>query len=600
MTANDEIIIEDIPKNTSKTIKRFISYIFLEKKKLLIIAFATVLSSLTLAAMPITMGMGIDRLIEAINTYDPNIGVLPTIIKSLGYPIMLMIITFSSSCLLAYLQQYLVASVGEHITLKLRKEISSKLNRLPLRYFDMHQPGEIMSRITNDLEKVATVLQVGLMQLISSSFTIIFSVIVMFRLSPQLFFIVLISLTLSLLATGYVSTIAQKAYGENMASLSALTSKVEEVFTGNRIIKTFNHQQATLLSLEELNQRQFIAQRKAQFADYTIYPVMRFLGQLGFIASALVGGLMALNGTLSIGTVQAFLLYVNQIAEPVTESSYVITSLQAAIAGAERVFELLDENEEIVDNKSVETNITEGHVEFNHVCFGYSSDKILMHDLNLEVKPNEMVAIVGPTGGGKTTLVNLLMRFYELNNGSIHIDGQDIAKLNRNSMRRKIGMVLQDSWLFDGTIAENIAYGKQDATREEIINAAKAASCDHFIRTLPDGYDTRLSSEAMMISQGQMQLLTIARAMLLNPTILVLDEATSSVDTRTEVEIQKAMNRLMKDKTSFVIAHRLSTIKNADLILVVKDGDIIERGNHSELLQRKGFYFTLHQSQFEG
>lgn len=600
MTTNDEIIIEDIPKNTSKTVRRFISYIFLEKKKLLIIAIATILSSLTLAAMPLTMGLGIDRLIEAIQTYDPNIGVFSTIITSLGYPITLMIITFSCSCLLAYLQQYLVASVGEHITLKLRKEISSKLNRLPLRYFDVHQPGEIMSRITNDLEKVATVLQVGLMQLISSSFTILFSVIVMFKLSPQLFFIVLISLTLSLIATGYVSTLAQKAYGENMASLSALTSKVEEVFTGNRIIKTFNYQEETLNSLEELNQRQFIAQRKAQFADYTIYPAMRFLGQLGFIASALAGGLMALNGALSIGTVQAFLLYVNQIAEPVTESSYVITSLQAAIAGAERVFELLDEEEESVDTKSTDTKITEGHVEFKHVCFGYSADKILMHDLNLEVKPNEMVAIVGPTGGGKTTLVNLLMRFYELNKGSIHIDGQDISKLNRNSMRRKIGMVLQDSWLFDGTIAENIAYGKQDATREEIIQAAKAASCDYFIRTLPEGYDTRLSSEAMIISQGQMQLLTIARAMLLNPTILVLDEATSSVDTRTEVEIQKAMNRLMKNKTSFVIAHRLSTIKNADLILVVKDGDIIERGNHLELLQRKGFYFTLHQSQFEG
>ena len=361
----------------------------------------------------------------------------------------------------------------------------------------------------------------------------------------------------------------------------------------------FNRQAAMLEEAEALNEAQFRAQRRAQFADYAIYPAIRVLGQLGFIATAVLGGGMALGGAITLGTVQAFLQYVNQIAEPVTEASYVITSLQAAIAGAERVFALLDEEEERPDAAGDASVITQGHVEFRHVRFGYTPERTLIHDLNLEVRPNEMVAIVGPTGGGKTTLVNLLMRFYELDGGSISIDGQDITALPRGELRRRIGMVLQDAWLFEGTIAENIAYGRRDATREEIVAAARAACCDHFIRTLPQGYDTPLSGETTGVSQGQMQLLTIARAMLTDPAILVLDEATSSVDTRTEVEIQKAMARLMEGKTSFVIAHRLSTIRSADLILVVRDGDIVERGTHRELMARDGFYASLYRSQFE-
>nr|WP_206672200.1 MULTISPECIES: ABC transporter ATP-binding protein [unclassified Pseudoflavonifractor] len=570
-----------------------------QKKKLTVVAAATLLSSAAFTAMPLAMGLGIDRLVAAIRTYDGSSGIVQAALGALGLPVALVAAAFLVSCVLSYVQQYIIASVGEELTLSLRKDVSAKLSRLPLRYFDTHKTGDIMSRVTNDLEKVSSVMQVGLMQLISSGFTIVLALVTMLALSPGLLLVVLVSLAVSMAATGFVSTLAQKAYAENMASMGALTGKVEEIYAGNREVKVFNQQQAVLEAAEELNRRQFRAQRKAQFADYAIYPAIRLLGQLGFIATAVLGGGMALGGAVTLGTVQAFLQYVNQISEPVTEAAYVITSLQAAIAGAERVFALLDEEEEVPEERGGAEHITQGRVTFQNVRFGYTPDRILMKDLNLEVRPNEMVAIVGPTGGGKTTLVNLLMRFYELSGGSISIDGRDITTMSRSGLRRRIGMVLQDAWLFEGTIAENIAYGKMDATREEIAACARAACCDHFIRTLPQGYDTILSGEASGVSQGQMQLLTIARAMLTDPAILVLDEATSSVDTRTEMEIQKAMARLMEGKTSFVIAHRLSTIQNADMILVVRDGDIVERGSHAQLLEQNGFYASLYRSQFE-
>lgn len=590
---------EDIPQNTRDTVKRLLVRMARQKKKLIVIVMATFLSSAAFTAMPLAMASGIDGLVAAMQGFDGSSSVLRTAVEVLGVPVALMGAAFLVSCLMGYLQQYLIASVGEELTLSFRKDVSAKLNRLPLRYFDTHKPGDIMSRVTNDLEKVSSVIQVGMMQLISSVFTILLAAGAMIALSPRLFLVVLVSVVISIVATGFISGLAQRAYAENMAATGELTAKVEEVYTGNREVKVFHQQQAILEAAEELNQRQFKAQRKAQFADYAIYPTIRLLGQLGFIATAVLGGGMALGGVLSLGTVQAFLQYVNQISEPVTGASYVITSLQAAIAGAERVFALLEEEEECPDATGSTAGIHQGQVSFQNVRFGYTSDHILMKDLNLEVRPNEMVAIVGPTGGGKTTLVNLLMRFYELKGGSIAIDGQDITAMPRGALRRRIGMVLQDTWLFAGTIAENIAYGKRTATRDEIVTAAKAACCDHFIRTLPQGYDTVLSGENTGISQGQMQLLTIARAMLTDPAILVLDEATSSVDTRTEVEIQKAMTRLMEGKTSFVIAHRLSTIQNADMILVVREGDIVERGTHEELLKLNGFYASLYQSQFE-
>jgi len=559
---------------------------------------ATLLSSAAFTALPLAVGKGIDALVAAIRSYDGSVEIVETALQVLWLPVALIAASALISGLLAYVQQYLIASVGEELTLSLRRDISAKLHRLPLRYFDTHKTGEVMSRVTNDLEKVSAAMQEGLPQFISSVFTILFAAITMLILSPVLFAVVVVSLLISMAATGYVSKLAQRAYGENLASMGALTGKVEEIYAGNRVIKVFNQQQAMLAAAERLNERQYRAQRNAQFADFTIYPTIRALGQLGFIATAVLGGGMALAGSITLGTVQAFLQYVNQISEPVTETAYVVTSIQAAIAGAERVFALLDEEEERTDGAGSAEGITQGRVVFRDVRFGYTPEKTLIKNLNLEVRPNEMVAIVGPTGGGKTTLVNLLMRFYELDGGSITIDGQDITTLPRGEMRRHIGMVLQDAWLFEGTIAENIAYGRRDATREEIVAAARAACCDHFIRTLPRGYYTVLSGEAAGVSQGQMQLLTIARAMLTDPAILVLDEATSSVDTRTEVEIQKAMARLMEGKTSFVIAHRLSTIQNADLILVVRDGDIVERGSHTELLARNGFYADLYNGQF--
>lgn len=591
--------VSDIPQNTKATVKRLLKRLSDQKGKLFLVLLTALLSSAAYALMPLMVGAGIDNLLKALKQYEKGTNLLALLSDALLIPVLLIIAASLATWLLSYIQQYIIASVGEKFTLSLRQDISAKITKLPLRYFDSHKTGDIMSRITNDLEKVSEVLQVGLMQFISSVFTILLTAAAMLLLSPGLSLLVLVSVAISTVATKFVSDLSQRYFAQNQAVVGELNGKVEELYTGNRIIKVFNQQPEAIDAVLKLSEQQFDANRKAQFANFAIYPAIRIINQLGFVATALMGGYLVLQGQISLGIIQAFLQYENQIAEPVTQASYVITSLQAAIAGAERVFILLDEEEETADTACENLPISNGHVSFRHVQFGYSEDKILMNNLNLEVHPNEMIAIVGPTGGGKTTLINLLMRFYDLNAGSISIDGIDITAMPRGELRRRIGMVLQDTWLFEGTIAENIAYGKMDSSPEEIQRAACAARCDHFIRTLPEGYDTIISSEASNISQGQMQLLTIARAMLTNPSFMILDEATSSVDTRTEVEIQKAMADLMKNKTSFVIAHRLSTIKNADLILVVKDGDIIERGTHNDLIMQEGFYASLYNSQFE-
>lgn len=595
---------EDIPKNTKKTIKRLMKRLKTQNKKLIIVGILVLLSSVFYAVIPLMVGLAINNLVYAISNFDKSVSVVSIVTKALSMPVLTLVIISMVNSFLSYIQQYIVSSVGENLTLSLRNDISKKINKLPLKYFDSHKKGDVMSRVTNDLEKVSLVMQVGFMQFISSCFTIILTIISMIILNLKLSLVIFIFIGISAIATNYVSSLSQRYYAYNFDAMGQLSGKIEEVYSGNRIIKIFNQQEDIIQEVTELNKKQFEANRKAQFVDFAIYPTIRLLSQLGFVATAIIGGIMTLNGQISLGAIQAFLQYVNQVSEPVTQASYVIMSLQSAIAGAERVFELLDEEEEIADikiNQSLfnEHNISRGKVDFKNVKFGYTDEKTLIKNLNLEVKPNEIVAIVGPTGGGKTTLINLIMRFYELNGGYISIDGININEIPRNTLRRQIGMVLQDTWLFEGTIAENIAYGNRDATREEIIAAAKAACCDHFIRTLEHGYDTVISGETSNISQGQMQLLTIARAMLTNPTIMILDEATSSVDTRTEVEIQKALSRLMKDKTSFVIAHRLSTIQNADMILVVKDGDIVERGSHNNLIEQNGFYASLYYSQFE-
>lgn len=600
MKQKDDIIIsEDIPKNTKATLKRLLKYLGKQKRKLLLITFMAMLSSGLYGIIPLVVGQAIDSLLKAIQNYDGTSSVIAVAGSVLLVPTLLLAASALGSSIFSYIQQYVVSTVGENLTLSLRKDVSGKINRLPLNYFDTHTTGEVLSRVTSDLEKVSEVMQVGLMQAITAIFTIVVTVVLMFTISPVLSVVVLVTVGISTVATNYISMLNQHYFAQNQEALGALSGKVEELYAGNRIIKILNRQRQAVDEVIDLNKKQFEANKKAQFVNHAIYPLIRIINQLGFVAVAIGGGLMALQGKISLGAIQAFLQYVNQIGEPVTQAAYVINSLQAAVAGAERVFILLDEEEEPEDKKSGKLAVSNGRVTFDHVRFGYSPEKTLINDLSLEVKPNEMVAIVGPTGGGKTTLINLLMRFYELGGGNISVDGVDITSIPRKVLRRQIGMVLQDTWLFEGTVAENIAYGKMDASREEIIAASKAARCDHFIRTLPHGYDTLISSEASLISQGQMQLLTIARAMLTNPGIMILDEATSSVDTRTEVEIQKAMTQLMKDKTSFVIAHRLSTIKNADMILVVKDGDIVERGTHKSLLLAKGFYASLYNSQFD-
>ena len=604
MKKDKVVFSEDIPQNTKKTIKRLIKALKVQNKKLIIVGILTIFSSIFYTIIPLMIGLAINNLVSAISNFDKSTNILEVVVQALTKPILVLILISIISSILSYIQQYIISSVGGNLTLSLREDISKKINKLPLKYFDSHKKGDVMSRVTNDLEKVSLVMQVGFMQFISSCFTIIFTIISMLILNVKLSLLIFIFIGISSIATNYVSKLSQRYYAYNFNAMGQLSGKIEEVYSGNNIIKIFNKQNDVIEEVTELNKKQFEANKKAQFVDFAIYPTIRFLNQLGFVATAIVGGIMTLNGQISLGGIQAFLQYVNQVSEPITQASYVIMSLQSAIAGAERVFELLDEEEEISDSKLNESllnkcPISKGKVEFKNVKFGYTDEKTLIKNLNLEVKPNEMVAIVGPTGGGKTTLINLIMRFYELKAGSILIDGVNIKEIPRNILRRQIGMVLQDTWLFEGTIAENIAYGKMDATREEIIAAAKAACCDHFIRTLEHGYDTVISSETANISQGQMQLLTIARAMLTNPTIMILDEATSSVDTRTEIEIQKALSRLMKDKTSFVIAHRLSTIQNADMILVVKDGDIVERGTHKTLLEQNGFYASLYYSQFE-
>lgn len=604
MKKDKVVFSEDIPQNTKKTIKRLIKALKVQNKKLIIVGILTIFSSIFYTIIPLMIGLAINNLVSAISNFDKSTNILEVVVQALTKPILVLILISIISSILSYIQQYIISSVGENLTLSLREDISKKINKLPLKYFDSHKKGDVMSRVTNDLEKVSLVMQVGFMQFISSCFTIIFTIISMLILNVKLSLLIFIFIGISSIATNYVSKLSQRYYAYNFNAMGQLSGKIEEVYSGNNIIKIFNKQNDVIEEVTELNKKQFEANKRAQFVDFAIYPTIRFLNQLGFVVTAIVGGIMTINGQISLGGIQAFLQYVNQVSEPITQASYVIMSLQSAIAGAERVFELLDEEEEIADSKLNESlldkcPISKGKVEFKNVKFGYTDEKTLIKNLNLQVNPNEMVAIVGPTGGGKTTLINLIMRFYELKAGSILIDGVNIKEIPRNILRRQIGMVLQDTWLFEGTIAENISYGKMDATREEIIAAAKAACCDHFIRTLEHGYDTVISSETANISQGQMQLLTIARAMLTNPTIMILDEATSSVDTRTEIEIQKALSRLMKDKTSFVIAHRLSTIQNADMILVVKDGDIVERGTHKTLLEQNGFYASLYYSQFE-
>ena len=501
---------------------------------------------------------------------------------------------------LSFIQGWIMTGISQKLCYRFRDEISRKINRMPLKYFESRTIGDVLSRITNDVDTLGQSLNQSVTQLITSAATIIGIFIMMLSISPVMTLIALVILPVSGALIGIVVKFSQKYFVAQQNYLGKVNGQVEEVYSGHNIVKAFNREEQALKEFNETNDALYQSAWKSQFFSGMMQPIMMFVGNLGYVAVAVSGGLLAIKDTIEVGDIQAFIQYVKNFTQPIVQAAQVSNMLQSMAAAAERVFEFLDEEEEDVEGISpVSPRQIEGAVCFEHVKFGYQPDKIIIHDFSSEIKPGQMVAIVGPTGAGKTTMVKLLMRFYDVNEGSIKVDGYDVRNFNRSELRESFGMVLQDTWLFKGTIMENIRYGRLDATDEEVIAAAKAAHAHRFIQTLPGGYEMELNEDASNVSQGQKQLLTIARAILADNRILILDEATSSVDTRTEARIQKAMNNLMKGRTSFVIAHRLSTIRDADLILVMKDGDIIEQGRHEQLLEKKGFYAELYNSQFE-
>ncbi len=503
------------------------------------------------------------------------------------------------SAIFRYIQTWLMTQVTQTVTFRMRRQLSEKINRLPLSYFDKQTYGEVLSRVTNDVDTISQTLNQSLSQIISSTVMVLGILAMMFSISWQMSLVALLVLPLAGGAVTLIAKSSQKQFLRQQAQLGELNGHIEEMYGGHQVMRVFNGQKKSLAKFSRINNQLQESAWKAQFLSGLIYPIMNFIGNIGYVIMAILGGWLAINGRLKIGDIQAFIQYIDQFNQPLVQVANIANVLQSTAAAAERVFEFLDEPEEKAEGKDlVKLTHVKGEVEFDNVVFGYRPDQTIIKGLSAHIKPGQRVAIVGPTGAGKTTLVNLLMRFYEINSGAIKIDGINIAQMKRSDVRQMFGMVLQDTWLFNGTIRQNLLYGNPAASEEEMVATAKEAHVDHFVRSLPGGYDMVLGEEATNISQGEKQLLTIARAMLARTPMLILDEATSSVDTRTEVLIQKAMDKLMQGKTSFVIAHRLSTIRDADLILVVRDGNIIEQGKHDELLQQNGFYAELYNSQF--
>ncbi len=518
---------------------------------------------------------------------------------------------YIASAAFSYIQGWLMTGVTMKVTYNLRNDIAKKINRLPLKYFDRTSHGEVLSRVTNDIDTLAQSLNQSITQIITSVTTFIGILAMMFSISWEMTLIALCTIPVSLIFIMVIVRNSQKYFKAQQEYLGHVNGHVEELYGGHVVMKAFNGEEASVKEFDKYNDTLYKSAWKSQFLSGLMMPVMQFVGNVGYVAVCILGGWLATQGKLAVGDIQAFIQYVRQFTQPITQIANISNILQSTIAAAERVFEFLEEEEETPDQPLVHIHADdntgdtesdvhiEGSVQFAHVKFGYNPDKIIVHDFSASIQPGQKVAIVGPTGAGKTTMVKLLMRFYDVNEGAILVDGYDIRDFTRNELRSLFGMVLQDTWLYNGSIKDNIRYGRLDATDEEVIAAAKAAQADHFIRTLPDSYNMVLNEEASNVSQGQKQLLTIARAILSDPKILILDEATSSVDTRTEVQIQKAMDNLMQGRTSFIIAHRLSTIRNADMILCMKDGDIVEQGTHDELMAKNGFYANLYNSQFE-
>ena len=583
--------------NFGKTLKRIIKLMF---KKYMISSILVVLFALISTVFgivgPKIMGQATTKLFEGLVAKINNTGGID--FEKIAGILLTVLGLYVLSSMFMFVEGWLMSNISQRLTYDIRKDISKKINTLPMGYFEQRTVGETLSRVTNDVDTLGQSLNQSFTQIIANSATVLGVLVMMFTISPLMTLIAIALIPISGILLGILTKMSQKYFTGQQKALADVNGQVEESYAGQNIIVAFNHKDKSIKEFNTKNSDLYTSSWKANFLSGLMFPVINFVGNLGYVGIVFSGGLLVAKGTIGVGDIQAFIQYIRNFTHPIGQIAQSMTEIQKMAAAGARVFEFLDAEDEVPVENSEKIVVKEGNVVFDHVKFGYVEDQIIIKNFTSDVKKGEMIAIVGPTGAGKTTMVKLLMRFYDINGGKISIDGRDITSLSREELRSYFTMVLQDTWLFRGTIMENIRYGRLDATDEEVIEAAKAAHIHHFIKTLPGGYDMELNEEASNISQGQKQLLTIARAILANKPILILDEATSSVDTRTEVLIQKAMNKLMEGRTTFVIAHRLSTIRNADKILVLKDGDIIEQGNHNELLEQKGFYSELYQSQF--
>lgn len=586
------------PKDLKKSVKKLMQYIAKYKIGIFIVMLFAAFSTIFNVAGPKILGKATTALSEGLMKKIQGTGSVD--FHKIGLILLIVLALYLASALFSFVQGWIMTGITQKVCYRLRREISEKINRMPMKYFESRTYGEVLSRITNDVDTLGQGLNQSITTIITSVATLIGVLVMMLSISPLMTLIALIILPISMGLIALVTRKSQKYFHAQQEYLGHINGQVEEVYGGHLVVKAFNHEKETIEEFERTNRILYNSAWKSQFLSGMMQPIMMFVGNLGYACVALTGGLLAIKNVITIGDIQAFIQYVKNFTQPIQQIAQVINMVQSMSAASERVFEFLEEEEEIqLAEQPADISKVTGEVTFDHVGFGYKPEQPIIHDFSAHVEPGQKIAIVGPTGAGKTTMVKLLMRFYDVDRGSIRLNDRDIRDFNRRDLRDAFGMVLQDTWLFKGTIMENIRYGRLDATDEEVIAAAKAARAHHFIQTLPGGYQMELNEDASNVSQGQKQLLTIARAILADNKILILDEATSSVDTRTEIEIQKAMDNLMKGRTSFVIAHRLSTIRNADLILVMKDGDIIEQGDHDTLLAANGFYANLYNSQFE-
>ena len=586
------------PKDLEKSVKKLMQYIAKYKIGIFVVMLFAAFSTIFNVAGPKILGKATTALSEGLMKKIQGTGSID--FHKIGLILLIVLALYLASALFSFVQGWIMTGITQKVCYRLRREISEKINRMPMKYFESRTYGEVLSRITNDVDTLGQGLNQSITTIITSVATLIGVLVMMLSISPLMTLIALVILPISMGLIALVTRKSQKYFHAQQEYLGHINGQVEEVYGGHLVVKAFNHEKETIEEFERTNRILYNSAWKSQFLSGMMQPIMMFVGNLGYACVALTGGLLAIKNVITIGDIQAFIQYVKNFTQPIQQIAQVINMVQSMSAASERVFEFLEEEEEIqLAEQPADISKVTGEVTFDHVGFGYQPEQPIIHDFSAHVEPGQKIAIVGPTGAGKTTMVKLLMRFYDVDRGSIRLNDRDIRDFNRRDLRDAFGMVLQDTWLFKGTIMENIRYGRLDATDEEVIAAAKAARAHHFIQTLPGGYQMELNEDASNVSQGQKQLLTIARAILADNKILILDEATSSVDTRTEIEIQKAMDNLMKGRTSFVIAHRLSTIRNADLILVMKDGDIIEQGDHDTLLAANGFYANLYNSQFE-